>query len=124
MNATNERDEGDSVWFSRFLVLTYRWTPLAFRITTGLTVASLLVCAGWVVGTVADRDNLIASDGVVIAAVVVVVVVPFLSALLLKSYIAAVYALRKTGAIGAGPLDPRGIRRELAVRAGFNPPPD
>ena len=124
MTTVNEPNKAATAWFTHFVILSYRWTPLAVRITIGLTCMSLLVCAGWVVGTLADIDNLIASDGVLIAAVVVVAVVPALSALLMKSYASVVYALRKSGAIPEGPLDPQGIRRELVTRAGLEPPPD
>lgn len=93
---------------------------MLLRNTTGLTCASLLVLTGWIVGSVADLARLIAADGIIVAAVVVIAIVPLLASLLIKSYVAVVYALRMIGAIPAGPLDAPAISRKLVVRAGLD----
>lgn len=112
-----ERDIDEPAWFPIYVQLTYRWTPTLLRITTAVTCASLMVLVGWLVGSVSGRDNLVASRGVLVAAVAGVAVVPWLTALMVRSYVATVYALRMVGVIPPGPMEPKEIRRELSFRA-------
>ena len=105
--------------FRNFLFLAYRWTPIVLRISTGLTGVALLVCAGWVVCWVADVEQVMVSDGLVITAVIGVIVMPLFNALLIKSYVAFVRTLHMFGDIREGSLKVEDIRQILVRHAGL-----
>ena len=94
-------------------VMTTEQMSRGCNVGTALACSALLVFTGWVVGSVADMDNLIVADGIVVAAVVVVLL---RVGLLVESYVAAVYALRMCDTIPPGPTEPDGIRHELTLR--------